>query len=204
MNVSFSGSRTALNAQPRGSELDVPITGSATVNGAVLTLHGTFSGVDTQSATLQVSGDISGTANAYSFNATVANPASATSISGHWTGPANASGDFVILFVPTAGSVTVYCGSFTGSASGAWNLVVSNSGQASGNFSTDDGLVKGALTGSIPNTSNGTGTVSLSWGANTNATGPIAATTAGGCPTAGTWHDASGGTGCWAGSSTGR
>jgi hypothetical protein len=203
MDLSVSASRTALFVDMRDRAAGigtVNVSGSARVNGTPLTLHGTF---DTGTGAVLVKGDTATVPNAYTFTGnTVGDPATATTINGTWTGPGGAGGQFTVLFVPKSGSVTVYCGTFQGSASGTWNLVVGSDGRASGSFTTSSGSKKGALTGSVAG-GTGTGTVSLSWGAGTSATGPITATTAGGCPSAGTWSDGTGGTGCWSGSSTG-
>jgi hypothetical protein len=197
MDVTFAGSRTALYAQPRNAEISVTVSGSALVNGTALTLHGTF---DTVTGVVLVYGDIAGTPNAYTFNATVAHPATDTSINGSWTGPGSTSGNFSVQFVPTGGSVTVYCGSFEGDDTGTWNLVVSSDGKASGNFVTSDNSVKGTLTGTVAG-----GSATLTWGGATKALGPISATSAGDCNSGtGTWSlDGTTINGCWQGSPAG-
>jgi hypothetical protein len=110
-------------------------------------------------------------------------------------GPGRA-GKFSVLFVPKAGgTVTVYCGTFTGLATGKWNLVVSSDGPASGSFTSSTGT-SGNLSGAVSG-----GNVSLTWGAGTSASGPISGTSAGGATAL--WNDGTGGSGSWSGSSTG-
>lgn len=190
---------TALMRGERSAEAGVgavTITGSAHVGTAVVTLHGTFdTNNPTAAGALAVQGDVTGQPNAYTFTGAAAgNPVSR--IEGTFTGPAGRTGKFSVLFVPKAGgTVTVYCGTFTGLATGKWNLVVSSDGPASGSFTSSTGT-SGNLSGAVSG-----GNVSLTWGAGTSASGPISGTSAGGATAL--WNDGTGGSGSWSGSSTG-
>ncbi len=71
-----------------------------------------------------------------------------SSLSGDFTGPT--SGSFSTL-TTNSGEVTTYCGTYSGDASGVWNIVIiSATGQVSGTWADiggDAGLIAGQLTG---------------------------------------------------------
>jgi len=94
------------------------------------------------------------------------------------------SGEFVLI----NGTVTVYCGTFTGDASGTWNFTIAGSG-LDGIY--DDGSGPDDLTGSVSGNN-----VSITFSGGT-ATGTISGASASGgwtaSPSSGTWSGSSSG-----------
>ena len=154
----------------------ITTTGTATVSGAgTVSLTGTFD---------DVTGDLNVAGGGFTFSGVVVDG----QIVGDYTGP-NGPGTFVALQATNA-NVSLYCGTFTGDATGMWNLVVSSDGTVVGSF-TDAGDVSAPLSGTVDS-----GDVALEVpGGDVTATGSIN----GGSAT-GTWTDVgSGDTGNWTG-----
>lgn len=110
------------------------------VSGAAkISLTGTY---DAATGTLELEGKAA--AGTYSLTG----KSNAGSFAGSYEGP-NGSGSFSLL-PATDGEVTLYCGSYDGDASGAWNLVVDSSGTALGSHCDADacGALSGTITGS--------------------------------------------------------
>lgn len=107
-----------------------------TTSGSATSVTGTY---NTSTNALQLSGG------GFTFTGS----RSGSSITGTFTGPSGSTGGFSTLNA-TAGSVTVYCGTFTslgGKESGIFNIQTSSSGTASGTSSTSRGST--ALTGTV-------------------------------------------------------
>jgi len=152
-------------------------TGTLTLTGSSpVSLTGTFT---SPSGPLVVSGG------GYQFNGTV----SGSTLSGTWTGP-GATGSFTTINSTGGSSVTVYCGTYSGTNTGTWNLAVSGS-TVSGSFSDTNGN-SGTLSGTVSGS-----TVTL-----TISTGGTATGTINGTSVSGTWS-AGNNSGTWSGSSTG-
>jgi hypothetical protein len=184
----------------------VNVSGSARIQGSVVTLTGTF---NTDNPTAAGALSVTGTPGGYVFNGTaVGNPLSR--IEGTFTRASGAGGRFSVLFVPTkaGGAVTVFCGTYSGADSGTWNLVASSDGPASGSFSASSSGSQGLLSGNVTNVTVTSGSitggnVSLTWGPGTVATGAISGTKVGTAAGASRWDDGKGHTGTWTGSSSG-
>src|SRR3989442_9049135 len=112
---------------------------------------------------------------------------------GSFSGPGGTSGQWTV----SAGggtTVSVYCGTYGGSASGTWNMVLDASNRLTGVVNTGKGaqLMQGSYSpGSNPNVS-----VTFSGG---SASGNVDPATGAG---SGTWSDNKGGGGTWTGSTT--
>lgn len=102
--------------------------------------------------TVQMSGSLNGSVSGDGW--TAKGSVSGSSLNGSLSGPNNAKASFSAEN-DDGGTVTLYCGTYSGDASGIWNFAVSGSGSLTGVFSGDaDGRLSGTLKG---------GTVSLSW-----------------------------------------
>jgi hypothetical protein len=165
-------------APARARWLDVPsletALGTLTLSGGVtVDLSGTF---DPSSGALSLSGG------GYAFAGSITNG----SLGGSYTGP-NGSGSFSLV---PGGASQFFCGSFDGSDSGVWNLVVGAS-SAAGSLASASGAVPFTCTVSGA-------TLSCSGANGVVATGSIAGGVA-----SGDWHDGKGGNGKWKGTSGG-
>jgi hypothetical protein len=149
----------------------------------------------TASGTVELTGTYTSTSimvsgNGWSISATF----TSSEITGTITQPSGATGTLTGLSLE-AGSVGTFCGSFTGSDMGTWNLSVSESGSVEGSF-------YGALagTGNLTGTSSGE-TITLTWSTTVagsgTATGQIDSSTTTiqgtwtGTSVSGTWNSTS-------------
>ena len=119
-------------------------TGTVTVSSASTNLTGTYS---SSSKALALAGG------SYSFTGTLSN----RTFSGIYIGPKGA-GQFSALS-DEGTTVTSYCGTYSGSDSGVWNLTVDTAGNATGAFSSNAGGGSGVLTGTV----NGSGALNVTF-----------------------------------------
>ncbi len=192
--TSYAGTVTGTSGT--GGTLSLTITPAvASMGSAIMPLATT----DTVSGTLHITGgvdvvlsgtftppsgplDVSG--GGYTFSGSLQNG----TLSGTWTGPGS-SGSFTALVSGSSGSVTNFCGTFSGSDSGTWDL--SQSGMTlSGSYTGSGGSA--TLSGTLSGTS-----ISL-----TSPSGATAQGTLSGPSMSGTWTSGSH-TGTWQGSTSG-
>ncbi|HXV87196.1 MAG TPA: hypothetical protein VD793_10875 [Gemmatimonadales bacterium] len=173
MAPSFSGAVTAIPTEPAAP---VNVTGTLRVKGGSnVTLTGTF---DTESKVLALTGS------GYTFGGTFASGR----LSGTFTGPGGAG--LFTAFSRRSGEVELFCGDFTGSADGVWNLA-RNGNDLSGAFHETDGSSAGTLTGTLSGNN-----INLSF------TGGTATGTLSGSSMSGTWTS-TGSSGSWTGTKSG-
>jgi hypothetical protein len=144
LEVMFSGTMAtqSLGAQGASAGGQYAANGTSTPvgGGAAVTLTGSY---DPATGKLSLSGTTS--SGAYSFSGT----ASGSHLSGDYTSPSG-SGTFSLLPAIT-GAVTLYCGTYSGDASGVWNVAVDATGTAVGGHC--DGSECGALEGKVTDAS---------------------------------------------------
>ncbi len=139
------------------------ITGTLTLTGAaVVNLNGTYTAS---------SKHVSLTGGGYTVTGDYTE--SSTHFSGDYTGPSSDHGSWAV----ESGTVKVFCGSYTGSAAGTWNLLLNDAGQLRGVAQTSSGAIE--LVGTY-NASSGAITVTSPDDATIGATGTLNATTGGG------------------------
>jgi hypothetical protein len=180
-----------------GTSYKGEFTGSGGDGGSIdLTVNGTqVSGtLHLPSGSVPVSGSSSGSGSGtaftfsgggYNFNASSAGD----TITGSYNGP-KGDGSFTLLS-SGGGGATTYCGTFSGTQSGVWNVTVSGS-NVSGSYTATSAGVGGTLSGSV-----GGSNMSLSASGGVTATGTIS-----GASVSGSWS-APGENGTWTGSSGG-
>ncbi len=156
------------------------ITGTlALTGGGTVTLNGTYDASANPQLTVAGGGyTISGnfTAASGQFSGSFTGPSG----NGQWTASAGGT------------TVRVFCGTYSGGASGTWNLVLDNNNMLSGVANTSKGAVQ--LSGSYSG-----GAVTVSWSGGT-ASGTLSTTTGAG---SGTWAATGGGSGNWTANTTG-
>jgi hypothetical protein len=118
---------------------------------------------------------------------------SSSQFSGDYTGPNSDHGSWAV----ESGTVKVFCGSYSGSAAGTWNLVLNDSGQLRGVAQTSSGAID--LTGTY-NSSSGAMTVSSPDDATIGASGTLNATSGAG---SGHWSVSGQQAGDWAANTNG-
>lgn len=175
-----------------GGSIEITVTSGGTT---AQDLH-TLSGVQQVTGTVHVSGgssitvtgtfdpatnQLSVTGGGYTFSGT----ASSNGVTGSYQGP-KGSGSFSVL---TGASVTPYCGTFAGDATGVWNMVVS--GSTITGTAMDDKGHGDQLTGTV----DASGNISMTTKNGSNAPGKITGNTA-----SGTWQNSAGNAkGTWQG-----
>lgn len=125
-------------------------------NGKTVTLTGTF---DSVSGTVTLSGG----------GYTLTGKLVGGTLSGTYTGP-NGAGSFALQST-VSGAVAVYCGTYTGSSAGNWNLVQGADNSLSGSFTDSTKGGSGILTGKLT----GTAIDLIPQGSTDTATGTLAA-----------------------------
>jgi len=161
----------------------ISITGTLDIVGdGSMTLNGTYDA----SANPQLT--VAGGGYTITGNYTAANG----QLSGAFSGPGGSSGQWTV----SAGgnTVRVFCGTYSGTSSGTWNLVLDASNRLFGVANTSKGAVQ--LEGSYSPGGNPNTTVTFSGG---SASGNVDPATGGG---SGTWSNTKGGSGTWTGSTT--
>jgi hypothetical protein len=159
------------------------ITGSlALTGGATINLTGTFTAPSSKV-------NLTGTG----YTITGSYSSSSSNFTGDYTGPASDHGSWAV----ESGTVKVFCGTYSGNASGTWNLVLNDAGQLRGVAQTSSGAIdlvgtytasSGAMTVTSPddgtigangNLNNSTGGGSGHWSVSGQTAGDWAATTSG-------------------------
>jgi hypothetical protein len=139
------------------------ITGTlALTGGATINLSGTYTG-SSKHASLTGGG----------YTVTGDYTESSSHFAGDYTGPNTDHGSWAV----ESGTVKVFCGTYTGSATGTWNLVLNDAGQLRGVAQTTSGAID--LVGTY-NSSSGAITVTSPDDATVGASGTLNATTGGG------------------------
>ena len=118
---------------------------------------------------------------------------SSTLFNGTYTGPNGDHGSWAV----ESGTVKVFCGSYTGSATGTWNLVLNDAGQLRGVAQTSSGAI--GLVGTYNSTS-GAITVTSPDDTTIGASGTLNATTGGG---SGNWTVSGQAAGTWTANTNG-
>jgi len=178
--IAISASRSDVAYQSTGSP--VAATGTLKIaGGSTITLTGTY---NPSTKIFTMSGG------SYSVTATVANNA----VAGSYTGPST-SGSVSALPAPSATSVTAYCGTFTGTEAGRWNVAIS-AGVITGTAATPEGSIQ--LNGTVSGSA-----ITMTWHPNATDVGSATGTLAGTTIT-GTWlTNTPGDHGTWNGSTGG-
>ncbi len=164
LSVTISGSAAATRVLSPSAPVPSASATLLLVGGNTVPLSGSF---------ISPSGPLMLSGGGYNFTGIV----SGDILGGTFSGPLG-SGTFAMLVSASDGSVTLYCGSFTGTSSGTWNLAVSGP-EIVGSFADtvgDTGEIIGTLTGSSVS-------ANLPGG---SATGTMSPSSAGGTWTAGT------------------
>ncbi len=123
-------------ARSSGSGLSASGTSTPVGGGSPVTLTGSY---DPATGTLTL------TATTPAGNYSLTGKASGSHLSGQYTSPSGA-GTFSLL-PAISGAVTLYCGTYSGDASGVWNVAVDASGTAVGGHCDSSGC--GALEGTV-------------------------------------------------------
>jgi len=162
----------------------ISVTGTlAIVGDGAFSLSGTYDGSANPQLTVTT---VTGGGYTITGNYTATNGV----FSGSFSGPGGTSGQWTVSTGGTA--VSVYCGTYGGSASGTWNMVLDASNRLTGVVNTPNGarLMQGSYSpGSNPNVS-----VTFSGG---SASGNVDPATG---ASTGTWSNNKGGGGTWTGS----
>ena len=192
LTVTFPGSTASAPARrvrfsivrvANAAAAPISVTGTLAIAGdGSIALTGTYDG----SANPQLT--VAGGGYTITGNYTAANG----QFSGAFSGPGGSSGQWTVSAGGSA--VRVFCGTYDGSSSGTWNLVLDASNRLFGVANTSKGAVQ--LEGSYTPGGNPNTTVTFSGG---SASGNVDPATGAGT---GTWSNTKGGSGTWTGSTT--
>jgi len=162
VNTDFSSENVTGVLDPTGSGESINLVGSLTTTGALTASGG-----------------------GYTFTGTAASGV----LLGTFTGPSSTTGGFTALD-STQNTITTYCGTFTGTSSGTWNMETSSGHTAAATAASASSttLYSGSLSGSSVSLSSSTGstatgtvsgnTITGTWTGTGGASGTFTATTA--------------------------
>jgi len=137
ITLGTSATATIAAAESRALASVLPASGTATFTGiGSIALSGTWD---------DTTGDLVLSGGGYTFMGTL----SGNILAGTFSGPGGATGFFTALTIG-AGTITTYCGTYSGTASGVWNFALQSTGQVLGAYAGPGGSggVIGQATGS--------------------------------------------------------